>query len=79
MSEPAEHTLPLKGDHITLAQAVKVVGLAASGGEAKHLVREGKFRVNGAVDLQPGRKLRGGDRFGPSDGPEWLVAAPANP
>jgi ribosome-associated protein len=73
VSEPAEHTLPLKGEYITLAQAVKVVGLAASGGEAKHLVREGTFRVNGVVETQPGRKLRVGDRFRAVDGPEWVI------
>jgi ribosome-associated protein len=67
--------LPLKGELITLAQAVKVVGLATSGGQAKHLVRDGVFRVNGTVETQPGRKLRLGDRFGPLDGPEWLVTA----
>jgi ribosome-associated protein len=75
VSEPTEHTLPLKGDHITLAQAVKVVGLATSGGQAKHLVRDGGLRVNGLVETQPGRKLRVGDRFGALEGAEWLVTA----
>ena len=73
MSEPTELILPLKGEYITLAQAVKVVGLASSGGQAKHLVRDGTFRVNGVVETQPGRKLRLGDRFGSLKGPEWLV------
>jgi ribosome-associated protein len=65
--------LPLKGKYITLAQAVKVVGLANSGGEAKHLVRDGRFRVNGVVETQPGRKLRLGDRFGALGGPECVI------
>jgi ribosome-associated protein len=69
----------LRGDHITLAQAVKAVGLAGSGGEAKHLVRGGTLRVNGAAETQPGRKLRDGDRFGPQGGVEWIILAEPNP
>ena len=34
------NTLPLRGEHITLAQAVKVVGLASTGGQAKLIVRD---------------------------------------
>ena len=60
----SERTIALRGDHITLAQAVKVVGLADTGGQAKLLVREGTFTVNGEAATQPGRKLRVGDRFG---------------
>jgi ribosome-associated protein len=65
---------PLQGEHVTLAQAVKAVGLAGSGGQAKHLVRSGAVTVNGVVEVQPGRKLHPGDRFGTTDGSEWLVA-----
>lgn len=79
MSETPENTLTLRGEHVTLAQAVKAVGLAGSGGQAKHLVREGDILVNGVVDKQPGRKLRAGDRFGPLDGPRWMVVAEPNP
>jgi ribosome-associated protein len=63
----------IHGDHITLAQAVKAVGLAGSGGQAKHLVRGGAVTVNGTVETQPGRKLMPGDRFGTADGQEWTV------
>ena len=66
-------TLPLNGDHITLARALKAAGLAASGGEAKHVVRGGDVRVNGAVETHPGRKLVAGDRFAVGDGSEWSV------
>jgi ribosome-associated protein len=66
--------LPLRGEHITLAQAVKAVGLADSGGQAKHLVRTGAVAVNGAPETQPGRKLKAGDRFAAS-GQEWVVVA----
>ena len=64
---------PLQGDHITLAQAVKAVGLADSGGQAKQLVRSGAVRVNGTVETQPGRKLYPGDRFGAGPENEWVV------
>ena len=64
--------LPLRGDHITLVQAVKVVGLAESGGQAKRLVREGGFLVNGVVENRPGRKLIAGDRFALGDR-EWVI------
>jgi ribosome-associated protein len=70
---PAETTLALRGEHITLAHAVKAVGLADTGGRAKMLVRGGGVRVNGAAETQPGRKLRAGDRFGIAGGPEWTI------
>jgi ribosome-associated protein len=72
-SEPA--TLALRGDHITLAQALKAVGAAGSGAQAKHLVRDGGVTVNGSAATQPGRKLRPGDRFGIAGGPEWTITA----
>ena len=65
--------LPLRGDHITLAQAVKAAGFADTGGQAKHLVRSGAVTVNGQPETQPGRKLYPGDRFGVQDGPECTV------
>jgi ribosome-associated protein len=66
-------TLPLRGEYITLAQAVKAAGLADTGGQAKYRVRAGEFQVNGAVETQPGRKLRAGDRFRAGAGAEWVV------
>jgi ribosome-associated protein len=72
--EPALMTsFSLQGDHITLAQAVKAVGLAGSGGQAKHLVRSGLVLVNGVVEKQPGRKLYPGDRFSSGSEAEWVV------
>lgn len=74
MSEPsAEGTLRLRGEYITLAHAVKAVGLADTGGQAKLLVREGQVTVNGAPATQPGRKLRAGDRFGITGEAEWTI------
>lgn len=65
-------TLTLRGAYITLAQAVKRVGLADTGGQAKYLVRNGDIRVNGVVETQPGRKLGAGDRFGHGS-EEWTI------
>ena len=66
--------LTLRGEHITLAQAVKVAGFADSGGQAKVLVRSGAVTVNGAVVTQPGRKLVAGDRFRAAGGPEYHIS-----
>jgi ribosome-associated protein len=66
--------LPLQGEFVTLAQAVKVVGLADTGGRAKHLIRSGTVQVNGEVVTQPGKKLVRGDRFGTADGQEWILS-----
>jgi ribosome-associated protein len=70
-----EQTVRLRGEYITLAQAVKVVGLADTGGQAKFLVRQGELCVNGQLEKQPGRKLRAGDRFSTPDGREWTIQA----
>jgi ribosome-associated protein len=69
----AAATLALRGEHITLAQALKAVGLAGTGGAAKVLVRTGDVLVNGTAVTQPGRKLHAGDRFGLVGGPEWTI------
>src|SRR5690348_5201839 len=54
--EPADaNHLQLRGDHITLTQAVKAVGLANTGGEAKFIIRDGDVTVNGVAETKPGR------------------------
>jgi ribosome-associated protein len=68
------NTLQLRGEYITLAQALKAAGLADTGGQAKHLVRSGLVTVNGVPESQPGRKLREGDRFSLQDEPEWTIS-----
>lgn len=73
MSDPNANILPLRGEHITLAQALKAAGLASSGGQAKHLVRAGAVQVNGVIETQPGRKLHLGDRFRVGAETEWTV------
>lgn len=66
--------IDLRGDHITLAQAAKVVGMADSGGQAKIRIREGEVRVNGEIERRPGRKLRAGDTFSLGND-EWVIRA----
>lgn len=46
---------------ITLAQFLKVVNAAETGGSAKALVRDGGVTVNGEAEDRPGRKLAKGD------------------
>jgi ribosome-associated protein len=66
--------LTLHGDHIPLSQAVKVAGLADTGGQAKLLIRDGRIFVNDVVEIRPGRKLVEGDRFRVQGGAEWIVS-----
>lgn len=40
---------------------MKLANLASTGGEAKHLIRDGKVSVNGEREIRRGRKLRSGD------------------
>lgn len=61
--KPAE--LPLDGEgkpYITLAQLIKKLDLAPTGGAAKHIVRAGGITVNGEAEERPGRKLHQGDK-----------------
>ena len=67
-------TIQIREQHISLAQALKLAGLADSGGMAKQLVREGRVTVNGIVEKQPGKKLTVLDTFGLTDGPPWAVS-----
>lgn len=48
--------------YITLAQLIKKLTLAPTGGAAKHVVRAGGFLVNGEPENRPGRKLHHGDQ-----------------
>ena len=44
-------------DYIKLDQFLKVIQVAASGGEAKLMIRNGAVSVNGEMELRRGRKL----------------------
>lgn len=48
---------------LTLSEALKLSGLAATGGQAKRLVQAGEVRVNGEVETRRKRALRQGDEI----------------
>lgn len=56
----AEVAFVLRGEHIALDALLKATGLAPSGGAAKTLIVSGAVRVDGAVELRRGRKMRAG-------------------
>jgi ribosome-associated protein len=53
--------LPIRGESIRLGQALKLSGLAESGGEARALVEDGAVTVNAEIETRRGRQLRHGD------------------
>lgn len=54
-------TIHIKDDFIKLGQALKLAGLVDSGVDAKFVIQDGLVKVNGAVELQRGKKLVSGD------------------
>ena len=53
--------LPIRGESIRLGQALKLSGLAESGGEARAVIEDGAVTVNAEVETRRGRQLRHGD------------------
>jgi ribosome-associated protein len=49
-------------ENIRLGQYLKLLGLAATGGEAKILIQDGYVRVNGEVETRRKRQLQDGDK-----------------
>ena len=47
----------IRDDFIKLGQALKLAGLVESGVEAKEVIQDGLFKVNGTIDTRRGRKL----------------------
>ena len=58
---------------IQLDQFLKLAGAVATGGEVKHLIEEGRLRVNDRVETARRRKLRIGDRVTLDDGGDGKV------
>ena len=54
-------TIKLRDEFIKLGQALKATGLVESGVDAKMVIIDGQVKVNGAVELQRGKKLHAGD------------------
>lgn len=53
--------IKIKTEYITLDQFLKFVGISQTGGQAKRLILDGMVRVNGAIELKRGKKLRKND------------------
>ncbi len=58
--------------YITLSQFLKKTGIAATGGQAKYLVKELDITVNGEKEDRRGRKLYSGDEV-IIDGRKYIV------
>lgn len=70
-----EKSLNIGTPFIKLESALKLAGLAQTGGHAKMMIQNGEAKVNGEVCYQRGKKLRNGDGF--CVGSEYFsVAAP---
>jgi ribosome-associated protein len=53
--------IPIRGDVIRLGELLKLAGVVATGGEAKHLLASTEVLVNGEPDNRRGRQLHVGD------------------
>ncbi|MCJ8278374.1 MAG: RNA-binding S4 domain-containing protein [Rivularia sp. ALOHA_DT_140] len=47
---------------IKLDQFLKLLGIAQTGGQAKHMIVDGDVKVNGTLETRRGRKLFTGDK-----------------
>jgi ribosome-associated protein len=63
--------IPIRGEVIRLGELLKLAGVVATGGEAKHLLASTEVLVNGEPDNRRGRQLRVGDEVRVGD--EHLV------
>ncbi len=54
-------TFKIKGDYIELIALLKAIGIAETGGHAKHLVEEGEVTRNGEIETRKRAKLIPGD------------------
>ena len=61
----------IRGEVIRLGELLKLAGVVATGGEAKHLLASTEVLVNGEPDNRRGRQLRAGDEVRVGD--EHLV------
>lgn len=63
IAEKKEEALEITTDFIRLDSAMKLAGIAATGGEAKMLIQDGLVKVNGEKCESRGKKLREKDNF----------------
>jgi ribosome-associated protein len=55
-------SIAIKTETIRLSQMLKLADAVQDGAEAKFRIANEEVRVNGAVEIRRGRKLRNGDR-----------------
>lgn len=55
------HKIYIRDEFIKLGQALKLAGLVDSGLDAKYVIQEGEVTLNGAVEMQRGKKCVIGD------------------
>jgi ribosome-associated protein len=65
--------LSIRGEQITLAQALKIANVVSTGGQAKIMIREGMVTVNGQSEVRPRRKLGDADTFQVEQGESWTI------
>lgn len=65
--------VPIRSTYIELDNLLKRMGAAATGGQAKHMIRAGLVVVNDAVETRRGRKCYPGDRVALQGSGVWLV------
>ena len=58
---------------IRLDQLLKLSGAVETGGQAKHLIQDGKVKVNGAVETRCGHQLSDQDLVSLEGGPVLRV------
>jgi len=63
---PKVKNIYVKGEYIKLDALLKYAYIASSGGEAKHLIKNGEVYVGGTQCMQRGKKIYAGDivRYG---------------
>ena len=61
--------IKLRDEFIKLGQALKAAGLVESGVDAKFAIQDGLVKVNGAVEMQRGKKLYDGDKVSMTERP----------
>ena len=64
--------LLIRDEYIRLCDAMKLCGMADTGGMAKMMILSGEVKVNGEICLMKGKKLYPGDQFS-FDGSEYTI------
>ncbi len=65
--------LVIKDEYIRLCDALKLMGLAETGGIAKLMILNEEVAVNGEICLMKGKKLYAGDQFS-FEGEDYMIA-----